>query len=96
MRRRYLVTYDIADQKRLRKVFRIMKGYGEPWQYSVFYCTLKDIDLVRLERELNEVMNISQDQTLIIELGLDNGDDASPAKVLGRSLPEQPERIIVI
>jgi len=52
MRRCYLVCYDIRDPKRLRKVHRLMKAYGEPWQYSVFYCTLKAIDRVRLETAL--------------------------------------------
>lgn len=28
MRQRYLVTYDIGDPKRLRKVFKLLKGYG--------------------------------------------------------------------
>ncbi len=38
MRQSYLVTYDIADEKRLRKVFKIMRGYGDHLQYSVFEC----------------------------------------------------------
>jgi len=25
----YLVTYDICDPKRLRKVYRLMRGYGD-------------------------------------------------------------------
>ncbi|MGZ8155153.1 MAG: CRISPR-associated endonuclease Cas2 [Burkholderiales bacterium] len=25
----YIVTYDIRDEKRWRRVFRLMKGYGE-------------------------------------------------------------------
>ena len=29
MRRCYLVCYDIRDQKRLRRVHKIMKGFGE-------------------------------------------------------------------
>ena len=28
MRTSYLVTYDICDEKRLRKVFHVMWGYG--------------------------------------------------------------------
>lgn len=33
---RYLVTYDIADPKRLGRLFRFMKKEGVPIQYSVF------------------------------------------------------------
>jgi CRISPR-associated protein Cas2 len=33
-----LVCYDICEPKRLRRVHKVMKGFGEPWQYSVFFC----------------------------------------------------------
>jgi CRISPR-associated endonuclease Cas2 len=36
MRRNFIVTYDICDPKRLRKVFKLCKGYGIHLQYSVF------------------------------------------------------------
>src|ERR1035438_4086458 len=32
----YLICYDICDDKRLRKVFQTMRGYGDHLQYSVF------------------------------------------------------------
>ena len=36
----YIVTYDIADAKRWRAVFKLMHGYGEWLQLSVFQCRL--------------------------------------------------------
>jgi CRISPR-associated protein Cas2 len=33
---RYLVTYDIADPRRLGRLFRFLKKQGVPVQYSVF------------------------------------------------------------
>ena len=38
--RLYVVAYDIADQKRWRRVFKAMHGYGEWLQLSVFQCRL--------------------------------------------------------
>jgi CRISPR-associated protein Cas2 len=35
-RLRYLVSYDISDPKRLRKVARSLEGFGVRLQYSVF------------------------------------------------------------
>ena len=35
-RSRWLVTYDIADKRRLSRVHRMMKKHGVPVQYSVF------------------------------------------------------------
>lgn len=33
---RYLVTYDIADKRRLQRLFRYLNKQGVPMQYSVF------------------------------------------------------------
>ena len=69
MRRCYLVCYDICNDKRLRQIFKLMKGYGEHWQYSIFFCVLRPIDRVRMQTELEEIMNLKDDQVLIIDLG---------------------------
>lgn len=38
--RLYIVAYDISSPKRWRRVFKVMKGYGEWVQLSVFQCRL--------------------------------------------------------
>lgn len=96
MRRSYLLCYDIRDPKRLRHIHRVAKAYGEPWQYSVFYCVLSDIDRVRLERDIIEVANLKQDQVLIIDLGRRDGDVRGHLTTLGPSLPEPDGRIVII
>ena len=40
MRYTYLVCYDIANDKRLRKVFQILRKSGDRLQLSVFECRL--------------------------------------------------------
>ena len=67
MRQRYIVTYDIADPGRLRKVFKLMKGYGEHLQFSVFRCDLSKMTLATMKAELNELIHAQEDQVLIIE-----------------------------
>lgn len=96
MRRCYLVCYDIRDEKRLRRVHRVCKGYGEPWQYSVFFCVLKDIDRVRLQSELETEMNLREDQAMIIQLGADEETARAATTVIGQSLPEQERGVVVI
>ena len=96
MRRSYLVCYDIRDPKRLRRVFKVMKGYGEHWQFSVFFCTLKDIDRVRLQSDLESEMNLKEDQVLIIDMGGNEDSARKAAVVIGQSLEMQDERIIVV
>lgn len=96
MRRCYLVCYDIRDPKRLRRIFKVMKGYGEHWQFSVFFCTLKDIDRVRLQSDLEPEMNLKEDQVLIIDMGSNEDSVRDAAVIIGQSLEMQDERIIVI
>lgn len=36
----FLVSYDIADPKRLRRVCRLLEGAGTREQYSVFLCNM--------------------------------------------------------
>lgn len=69
MRTTYLVCYDIANDKRLRKVFKTCRNYGDHLQYSVFECDLSDAELVQLERELGEIINRAEDQVLFVGLG---------------------------
>lgn len=96
MRRSYLVCYDIRDDRRLRRVHKIMKAYGEPWQYSVFHCTVKLIDRVRMETALREAISMKEDQVLIVDLG--GNDDAAieASTFLGRGVPEPASRVVVI
>lgn len=96
MRHCYLVCYDIRDPKRLRRIHKVMMAYGEPWQYSVFYCTLKAIDRVRLENAAREVLNLKEDQLLIVDLGGNEEAAREAATTLGPSLPEQEAGIVVI
>jgi CRISPR-associated protein Cas2 len=69
MRTSYLVTYDISDDKRLRKVFQLMRGYGDHLQYSVFECQLNASDLVRLRADLSRLIHHDDDQVLFVDLG---------------------------
>ena len=73
MRNTYLVCYDIADEKRLRKVFKICRNYGNHLQYSIFECDLTASEKVSLERELTEVIHCDEDQALFVSLGPADG-----------------------
>ena len=44
---RYLVSYDICDPKRLRRVARSLEGFGVRLQYSVFECPLDELRLAK-------------------------------------------------
>jgi CRISPR-associated protein Cas2 len=84
MRTSYLVCYDICDDKRLRRVFKTMRGYGDHLQYSVFECQLTATDLVRLRAELSEIIHHIQDQVLFVNLGPAEGRGDRVITALGK------------
>ena len=65
----YIVAYDIAAPQRWRKVFRIMQGYGEWVQLSVFQCRLTRMRQIELKQALGEVINHAADHVIIIDVG---------------------------
>lgn len=65
----YLVCYDISDQKRWRKVYKTMKGYGVWLQLSVFQCRLSRENLLRMTDTLTGLIDTAEDHLMIIDLG---------------------------
>ena len=84
MRSTYLVCYDIRDDKRLRKVFRTMRDFGDHLQYSIFECQFTPIDLARCRHMLGEIINHANDQVLFIDLGPSAGRGERVISALGQ------------
>lgn len=96
MKFRYLVCYDISDSKRLQKVHRKMKGYGEALQYSVFCCDLTAAEKTILWSELHALINHREDQILFVDLGNSMSERAENMETLGRALSFKEQRFVVI
>lgn len=96
MRQRYIVTYDISDSKRLRLVFKIMKGYGEHLQFSVFRCDLSKMSLISMKVDLNAVIHSQEDQVLIIDVGPTEGRGAEVFESLGRAYVDHGQKPNVV
>ena len=69
MATRYLVSYDVADPERLRKVHAVVKATAVRVQDSVYEALLTDKERVLLEERLRRVMNLKEDQVMFIDLG---------------------------
>lgn len=85
MRQVFLVTYDIRNDKRLRRVYKKMRGFGQHIQYSVFRCHLTPARKVRMIAELSELLDHKQDQVLIFDLGPEDGLRPDMIEHLGQS-----------
>lgn len=62
-----LISFDIREPKRYRKVIKVLKGYAIRIQYSVFRARLDDRETERLRWELSVVM-AKEDALLIVDL----------------------------
>ena len=65
----FLICYDVTDDKRLRRTYQTMKGYGDALQYSVFRCELSPQQRQRLQEELRDILNFATDRVMMVDLG---------------------------
>lgn len=65
----FIVSYDISDPKRWRRVYKTMRGYGVWLQLSVFQCRMSKTKLLYLEAALAEIVNRAEDHVLMLDLG---------------------------
>jgi CRISPR-associated protein Cas2 len=94
-RSRYLVSYDVCDDRRLRRVYRALRGFGDHAQYSVFFCDLSARERAELVATLDPLIDHVVDQVLIVDLGPPEGRAGSCVASLGR-VYTYPERHAVI
>lgn len=65
----YLVTYDIADDKRWRAVFKLMHAYGEWLQLSVFQCRLSRARQLEMVQRLGAAIANDADHVMVVDVG---------------------------
>ncbi len=83
MRTTYLVCYDVANDKRLRRVFNTCRNFGDHLQFSIFECDLSPGEKVELERQISTVINQDEDQVLFVSLGPAEGRGDRVISALG-------------
>jgi CRISPR-associated protein Cas2 len=57
----YIVAYDLSSDKRRNKVHKILSGFGQWTQYSLFELFVNDKELVLLQNKLEKVLNAEKD-----------------------------------
>lgn len=95
MRRRYLISYDVADDKRRNGIFKTLMGNGDHLQFSVFLCELNGRELAELNGRLNQAVNNRQDQVIVLDLGDCRHDLSATLKCIGKAY-EPPSRVQVV
>ncbi len=93
----YIVSYDIRNQKRLCRVHRAMKGFGEPVHYSVFRCDLTRLGRVEMASALMDLIDEKEDRIMIIDMGPVDGRVGERIEFLGVHPEEngREEKVII-
>ncbi len=94
-RNHFLVSYDIADDKRRTEVFETCKDYGNHVQYSVFLCELDRREITTLRELLRQIIHHGEDQVLLVELGPATHSVLDQMDVLGQPY-SPPGRTFVV
>jgi CRISPR-associated protein Cas2 len=84
MRNTFLVCYDICHDRRLAKVHKAMRGFGDHLQYSIFECQFTPSDLARCRHSLSGIIQHDQDQVLFVDLGPVEGRGDRVITALGK------------
>jgi CRISPR-associated protein Cas2 len=69
-----LVSYDVntnnkSGQRRLRRISKVCKDYGQRVQYSVFECVVDPTQWVKLKQKLLNEIDIEKDSLRFYFLG---------------------------
>ncbi|MBV5273384.1 MAG: CRISPR-associated endonuclease Cas2 [Lamprocystis purpurea] len=93
--RLYIVAYDISEPGRWRRIFKLMKGYGEWVQLSVFQCRLTPKQHAELVALLDGIINHVEDHIVLMDLGV--ADNVIPRVVsLGKAEFQVIEHEVII
>jgi CRISPR-associated protein Cas2 len=66
---RYVITYDIADDRRREDVATLLSGYGPRVQLSVFECDLPSSrEAARLRARIRDLIEPAEDQVRVYPL----------------------------
>ena len=58
---KYLITYDIENNKRRKKVSDVLEAYGYRVNFSVFECELNKTKMKNLVKKLEELIDKKKD-----------------------------------
>lgn len=76
-----LICYDVADPKRLRRVFREVRDVALPVQKSVFVAQLSEREIAMLMERLAECLDAGEDRLQVFALR-----ELEPPQSLGKAM----------
>ncbi len=70
--RHYVIVFDVSNDRRRRKLTKILLNYSYRVQFSVFEMNLKDSSVKdKMEKEIAAIVSPDEDSVIIYEFGSD-------------------------
>lgn len=96
MRHCFVVSYDVSCPKRWRRIYRLMRGWGDHIQFSVFRCELSPRELVELRAGLGRLIHDKEDQVLFVDVGPIEGRGSTAIRAIGKTYVSPERRAVVV
>ena len=90
---RYLISYDVSDDKRRRRIVEALKDYAHRVQYSVFECDLKEEELHKLLHRVEIAIDGKEDSCRVYRLC---AACAGEVLVIGKGKRWEEPKVIII
>lgn len=88
-----VVSYDIKDDRRRGKIFKILKNFGQWVQFSVFECDINKVDYLRMRNRLERQIKAEEGDSIRLYFLCEN--DIEKVERIGGVQP-LPESAIVL
>lgn len=82
----YVVAYDIPDDRRRTKIHKILKGFGQWTEFSLFECFLTKKELLQMRAKLDKYLDTRTDKVRFYLIC-----DACMTKIETIGIPEPEE-----
>ena len=93
--RRYLIAYDVAQDRRRTRLAKELDHYGDRIQYSVFQFDLSPAKMLRLKTKILNLIDTRDDSILICDLGLSSEVSDKNFQYLGTPRPVPDNSIMI-
>lgn len=94
--RRTIIAYDIPDDRRRTKLAKILLGYGDRIQYSVFVVDCSPARMLRLKDQVQDVVEKKIDSVLFCDLGLISQLGSTKYSYIGQSKELTDNEVLIL
>lgn len=88
----FVIAYDISNDRRRTKVHKVLSGYGQWTQFSIFECHLTPKQQVALRNKLDKLLRPDEDSVRFYRLCQ---DCMSKTETVGGEKPHDPSLMVV-